>query len=79
MSSPFWHGPMLTLQGEVPGSKAVDFESLPGLPPLIVSTLCTDVTTHLEGVQRQGGGIGSTGFDEKQKDIRAFFGGAQAE
>ncbi|WVQ93756.1 hypothetical protein IAU59_000833 [Kwoniella sp. CBS 9459] len=45
------------------------------LPSLEVRILCTDVTKHLEGVHRQKGGIGSTGFDEKQGDIRKFFGG----
>jgi len=35
-----------------------------------------DVTTHLDGVKRQGGGIGSAAYDEKQQDIRAFFSGA---
>ena len=45
------------------------------LPPLSVRILCTDVTTHLDGVHRQKGGIGSQGYDEKQKDLRAFFAG----
>ncbi|KAK4685182.1 hypothetical protein P7C73_g4975, partial [Tremellales sp. Uapishka_1] len=49
------------------------------LQTLAVSVLCTDVTTHLDGVHRQKGGIGSQGFDEKQKDLRAFFGGASSE
>ncbi|WRT63767.1 uncharacterized protein IL334_000692 [Kwoniella shivajii] len=44
-------------------------------PGLSMRILCTDVTKHLEGVHRQKGGIGSTGFDEKQGDIRKFFGG----
>jgi hypothetical protein len=37
--------------------------------------LCTNVTTHLDGVHRQKGGIGSAGFDAKQSDLRAFFSG----
>jgi hypothetical protein len=45
------------------------------LPPLSVRILCTDVTKHLDGVHRQKGGIGNQGYDEKQKDLRAFFGG----
>ena len=45
------------------------------LRPLFVRITATDVTTHLEGVTRQKGGVGSSGYDEKQKDIRAFFGG----
>jgi hypothetical protein len=42
---------------------------------LFVRILCADVTTHLDGVHRQRGGIGSQGFDEKQSDLRKFFGG----
>jgi len=30
---------------------------------------------HLSGVKRQKGGIGSSGYDPNQKDIRNFFGG----
>jgi hypothetical protein len=47
----------------------------PAGSPLAVRILCSDVTKHLDGVHRQKGGIGSQGFDEKQKDLRAFFGG----
>ena len=47
-----------------------------GKPPaLFVRILCADVTTHLDGVHRQRGGIGRQGFDEKQSDLRKFFGG----
>ncbi|ORY34216.1 histidine phosphatase superfamily [Naematelia encephala] len=46
------------------------------LPKLNVRIFSTDVTKHLDGVHRQKGGIGSQGFDEKQKDLRAFFSGA---
>ncbi|CAK9779714.1 phosphoglycerate mutase-like protein [Cutaneotrichosporon oleaginosum] len=63
--------------GEATG-QPLDYDNLPGLPPLTVEILATDVTTHLEGVERQGGGIGSSGFDEKQQEIRAFFSGAHA-
>lgn len=37
--------------------------------------LCSDVTDHLQGVVRQKGGLGSQSYDEKQEDIRKFFGG----
>jgi hypothetical protein len=67
----------LTSKGESTG-QPLDYDSLPGLPPLTVEILATDVTTHLDGVERQGGGIGSAGFDEKQQEIRAFFSGAHA-
>ncbi|BEI82810.1 hypothetical protein CcaverHIS002_0306780 [Cutaneotrichosporon cavernicola] len=56
----------------------LDYDNLPSLPPLTVEILASDVTTHLEGVNRQRGGIGSAGFDEKQQEIRAFFSGAHA-
>lgn len=50
---------------------------LPTLPPLEVDTMALDVTTHLEGVKRQRGGIGSAGFDAKQQSIKKFLSGAQ--
>jgi len=43
--------------------------------PLDIRILCTDVTRHLDAVHRQKGGIGSQGYDDKQKDLRAFFAG----
>jgi hypothetical protein len=65
--------------GEVPNGEpfSADAASLRVPIPFTVETLCWDVTSHLEGVHRQGGGIGSAAFDEKQKSIRDFFGGAQ--
>ncbi|KAI9058308.1 phosphoglycerate mutase-like protein, partial [Trametes sanguinea] len=41
----------------------------------------TDVNRHehLADVKRQKGGIGRAGYDPKQQDIRAFFGGAKVE
>ncbi|KAJ9121821.1 hypothetical protein QFC22_002444 [Naganishia vaughanmartiniae] len=42
---------------------------------LKVKILTTNVTTHLEGIKRQQGGIGSGAHDDKQKDIRSFFAG----
>lgn len=49
-----------------------------GLPKLAIRMLTTNVTTHLEGLKRQQGGIGSMAHDGKQKDIRQFFGGGGA-
>ncbi|KAJ9098342.1 hypothetical protein QFC19_006466 [Naganishia cerealis] len=43
--------------------------------PLKVKILATNVTTHLDGIKRQQGGIGSGAHDDKQKDIRSFFAG----
>lgn len=45
------------------------------LPYLKVNIVATNVTTHLEGIKRQQGGIGSAAHDDKQKDIRTFFAG----
>ncbi|KAH8104740.1 phosphoglycerate mutase-like protein [Cristinia sonorae] len=47
------------------------------IPPLIIKVTEFDRHEHLDKVKRQKGGIGSAAFDPKQKDIRAFFGGAK--
>lgn len=57
----------------------MDAMSVPRPFPLHIDTLCWDVTSHLEGLRRQKGGIGSSSYDEKQLSIRAFFGGAQSD
>jgi hypothetical protein len=44
-------------------------------PYLKIKILNTNVTTHLDNVKRQGGGIGSTAYDSSQKGIKDFFGG----
>jgi hypothetical protein len=44
-------------------------------PYLRVKILCTNVSTHLDGLKRQGGGVGSAAYDASQKGIREFFGG----
>jgi len=46
-------------------------------PPLTVRVTDFNRYEHLDNVKRQGGGIGSSAHDPKQKDIRAFFGGAK--
>ena len=45
------------------------------LPYLRVNVLTMNVSTHLDGIKRQKGGIGSAAHDDKQKDIRSFFAG----
>lgn len=52
--------------------------SSPSLPQLTIKVLTTNVTTHLDGLKRQQGGIGSSPHDDKQKDIRSFFGGGSS-
>lgn len=47
--------------------------------PLTVRILLENDTRHLDGLRRQRGGIGSQSYDEKQKDLRAFFGGAKSD
>jgi len=46
------------------------------LDPLVLKIVATNVTTHLDGLKRQQGGIGSAAHDAKQKDIRSYFGGS---
>ncbi|KAF8583352.1 phosphoglycerate mutase [Ramaria rubella] len=43
--------------------------------PLVVRVTHVNQHDHLAGIKRQKGGIGSTAYDPKQKDIREFFGG----
>jgi hypothetical protein len=45
-------------------------------PPLLLTIVATNVTTHLDGLKRQQGGIGSAPHDSNQKDIRSYFGGS---
>ncbi|TCD70896.1 hypothetical protein EIP91_001204 [Steccherinum ochraceum] len=65
---------------DVPGwdGKALEFADN-DLPPLIVKVTEFNRHEHLDKVTRQKGGIGSSAFDPKQKDIRAFFGGGKVE
>ncbi|GJE98398.1 phosphoglycerate mutase-like protein [Phanerochaete sordida] len=49
------------------------------LPPLEVKVTDFNRSEHLDNVKRQKGGIGSSAYDPKQKDIRAFFGGGAVE
>lgn len=72
----------MTWQGEVSGeanSAAIQPEYFNGLPPFNAKILVTDVTSHLDKVHRQKGGIGSSAHDQKQSDIRKFFSGAGDE
>lgn len=60
--------------------KVTDFnrsEHLDKVVSLSVRKLQKDVLTFPQ--KRQKGGIGSTTYDPKQQDIRAFFGGGAAE
>ena len=46
--------------------------------PMRVTPLHINNTDHLAGLARQKGGIGSSAFDAKQRDLRAFFSGASS-
>ena len=46
--------------------------------PMCVSPVWINNTDHLNGLVRQRGGIGSSAFDAKQRDLRAFFSGASS-
>ena len=45
----------------------------------LVLTLTAVILMSKFNQKRQKGGIGSSAYDPKQKDIRAFFGGAEVE
>jgi len=45
------------------------------LPPLTVKVTHVNQHSHINGIKRQKGGLGSAAYDPKQEDIRAFFGG----
>ncbi|KAL7414449.1 histidine phosphatase superfamily [Mrakia frigida] len=47
----------------------------PGQPLLEVEVILVNQCSHLDGIRRQLGGIGSAGFDKKQVDLRDFFSG----
>lgn len=46
--------------------------------PMRVTPVWINNTDHLNGLVRQKGGIGSSAFDNKQRDLRAFFSGASS-
>ncbi|KAH8114735.1 histidine phosphatase superfamily [Phellopilus nigrolimitatus] len=54
--------------------QAVDADQ-PDPSPLRVKVIQHNQRSHLDGIKRQLGGIGSAAHDPAQKDIRAFFGG----
>jgi len=47
--------------------------------PLEVRVTHVNMHEHIDKIIRQKGGIGSSAYDPKQKDIRAFFGGGEVE
>jgi len=44
-------------------------------PDLFVKMLAVNQAPHLDGLKRQGGGIGSSPYDEKQRSLHDFLGG----
>ncbi|WOO84726.1 putative phosphatase [Vanrija pseudolonga] len=82
MTNTGWTRLEVGYEGEVSGqatSPAIQPEYFNGLPPFNAKILVTDVTSHLDNVHRQKGGIGSAAHDQKQSDIRKFFSGAGDE
>ncbi|KAL1407048.1 hypothetical protein Q8F55_006461 [Vanrija albida] len=82
MTNTGWTRLEVGYEGEVPGqadSGAIQPEYFNGLPPFNAKILVADVTSHLDQVHRQKGGIGSSAHDQKQRDIRSFFSGASTE
>lgn len=45
------------------------------LPKITIRKTHINVVTHLEGLKRTKGGVGSEGFDARQKSLRDFFAG----
>ncbi|KAL7279988.1 hypothetical protein ACG7TL_006399 [Trametes sanguinea] len=66
---------------DVKGLKEGEPLEFPDSDPPKLKVRVTDVNRHehLDNVKRQKGGIGRAGYDPKQQDIRAFFGGAKVE
>ncbi|KAI8994145.1 phosphoglycerate mutase-like protein [Trametes punicea] len=66
---------------DVKGSKEGEPMEFSDSDPPKLQVRVTDVNRHehLAKVERQKGGIGSAGYDPKQQDIRAFFGGAKMD
>ncbi|CDO71426.1 hypothetical protein BN946_scf184909.g20 [Trametes cinnabarina] len=66
---------------DVKGLKEGEAMEFPDTEPPKLAVRVTDVNRHehLANVTRQKGGIGRVGYDPKQQDIRAFFGGAKVE
>ncbi|KAI0354895.1 phosphoglycerate mutase-like protein [Trametes cingulata] len=64
---------------DVVGAKEREPLDFPESDPPKLRVRVTDVNRHehLAQVKRQKGGIGSTPYDPKQQDIRAFFGGGK--
>ncbi|EIW59438.1 phosphoglycerate mutase-like protein [Trametes versicolor FP-101664 SS1] len=63
----------------VKGAKEGEPLDFPDNDPPKLQVRVTDFNRHehLDAVKRQKGGVGSAGYDPKQQDIRAFFGGAK--
>ena len=60
-----------------PDADDADWDSS-AVGPMRVTPLHINNTDHLAGLVRQRGGIGSSAFDTKQRDLRAFFSGASS-
>lgn len=48
------------------------------LPQVTIKQTHANVTTHLDGLKRTKGGVGSEQFDARQKSLRDFFSGASS-
>ncbi|KAI0823927.1 phosphoglycerate mutase-like protein [Trametes gibbosa] len=72
-----WTRVTVDVQGAKEGERLEFSDDDP--PKLQVRVTDFNCHEHLAEVKRQKGGIGSAGYDPKQKDIRAFFGGAKVQ
>lgn len=48
------------------------------LPKVTIKQTHANVTTHLDGLKRTKGGVGSEQYDARQKSLRDFFSGASS-
>ncbi|KAI0346027.1 phosphoglycerate mutase-like protein [Trametopsis cervina] len=72
-----WTRITVNVKGSEPG-KPIELND-GTLPALEVVLTDFNRSEHLEAVKRQRGGIGSSAYDPKQKDIRAYFSGGAVE
>ncbi|OJT14672.1 hypothetical protein TRAPUB_8725 [Trametes pubescens] len=77
--SPAFHVTLLSTDPCLKGAKEGEPLDFPDNDPPKLQVRVTDFNRHehLDAVKRQKGGVGSAGYDPKQQDIRAFFGGAK--
>ena len=57
------------------GSETAAAAAIPSLPKISIRQTHTNITTHLDGLKRTKGGVGSQSYDARQKNLKQFFSG----